>query len=209
MAQRGNYDHLFKILIIGESGVGKTAIMQRFCENTFEPVYISTVGVDFKPKVIKVGNKTVKMQLWDTAGQDRFRNITASYYRGTQGVLIVYDVTDRSSFDKVSSWFTEVRDRTENDPPVIILVGNKTDLMEHAVVKQEAVEQLARQLGGVQTFTCSAKDGSGIDEVFNALTQSIISKVGVTGGKKDDENVIKLNGKGGNGSKGDNGSGCC
>ena len=98
---KGSYDHLFKILIIGESGVGKTAIMQRFCENTFEPVYISTVGVDFKPKVIKVNNKTVKMQLWDTAGQDRFRNITASYYRGTQGVLIVYDVSDKTSFDKV------------------------------------------------------------------------------------------------------------
>ncbi|EDR22979.1 hypothetical protein, conserved [Entamoeba dispar SAW760] len=206
---RGNYDHLFKILIIGESGVGKTAIMQRFCENTFEPVYISTVGVDFKPKVIKVGNKTVKMQLWDTAGQDRFRNITASYYRGTQGVLIVYDVTDRASFDKVSSWFTEVRDRTENDPPVIILVGNKTDLMDHAAVKQEAVEQLARQLGGVQTFTCSAKDGSGIDEVFNALTQAIISKVGCAPGKKEDPSVVQLGGKSGSQPAQKSEGGCC
>ncbi|KAL7713890.1 Sphingomyelin phosphodiesterase [Entamoeba marina] len=203
---RTNYDHLFKILIIGESGVGKTAIMQRFCENTFEPVYISTVGVDFKPKVIKVGNKTVKMQLWDTAGQDRFRNITASYYRGTQGVLIVYDVTDRTSFDKVSSWFTEVRDRTENDPPVIILVGNKTDV-DHSAVKQEAVEQLARQLGGVQCFTCSAKDGSGVDEVFNALTQSIISKVGNTE-KKTDGGVIDIKDKKTTTSGGKEG-GCC
>ena len=79
---------------------------------------------------------------------------------------------------QVSSWFTEVRDRTENDPPVIVLVGNKTDLAEHSAIKDEAVEQLARQLGGVQTFKCSAKDGSGVDEIFNALTEAIMRKVG-------------------------------
>ncbi|KAL7712134.1 Sphingomyelin phosphodiesterase [Entamoeba marina] len=187
---RVSYDHLFKILLIGESGVGKTAITQRFCENTFDPVYISTVGVDFKPKVIKVSNKTIKMQLWDTAGQERFRNITASYYRVTQGVLIVYDVTDRSSFDRVSSWFTEVKERTECDPPVIILVGNKTDL-EHSTVSQEAVEQLSRQLGGVQCYTCSAKEGTGVNEIFNNLTQTIISRMPSINKKIDEVVEIK------------------
>ena len=121
-------------------------------------------------------------------------------------MLIVYDVTDKTSFDKVSSWFTEVKDRTENDPPVIILVGNKTDLADRTAVKQEAVEQLARQLGGVQCFTCSAKSGSGIDDVFNALTQAIIAKVGGEDKKPQNDGGVDIRTGGGDGG---NDKSCC
>ena len=101
MASRGHIDQMFKIIIIGESGVGKTAIMQRLCENTYDTVYVTTVGVDFKPKILEIGKKRIKMQIWDTAGQERFRNITASYYRNAQGVVIVYDRTNPATLEKV------------------------------------------------------------------------------------------------------------
>ena len=97
-------DFTFKILIIGESAVGKTAILKRYCDDEFHEEMISTIGVDFKSKIVTYENKTIKLQLWDTAGQERFRNITSSYYRGTQGCLIVYDVTKRGSFEMVCSF---------------------------------------------------------------------------------------------------------
>ena len=125
---KNDYDHLFKILIIGESGVGKTCLLQRFCENSFDSNFISTIGVDFKKKMMNVEDKKVKLQIWDTAGQERFRNITSSYYRGTQGCLIVYDVNDPVTLQKVAEWFTEITDRTLENPPVIYIVGNKIDL---------------------------------------------------------------------------------
>ena len=94
-------DYIFKILVIGESGVGKTAILERYCENVFNESLLSTVGVDFKAKFLTVDGKTTKLQLWDTAGQEKFRNITSSYYRGTHGCIVAYDVTDVNTFEKV------------------------------------------------------------------------------------------------------------
>ena len=98
-------DYTFKILIIGEPSVGKTAIMERYCEDKFHEELISTIGVDFNSKIERVDNTTIKLQLWDTAGQERFRNVTSSYYKGTQGCLVVYDVTDKQSFEKVCFYF--------------------------------------------------------------------------------------------------------
>ena len=205
MAQRGNYDHLFKILIIGESGVGKTAIMQRFCENTFEPVYISTVGVDFKPKILNIRGKVVKMQIWDTAGQERFRNITASYYRNAQGVIIVYDVNDVATLEKVDGWFNEVKERTGSNPPVVFLVGNKSDSPNPTVTK-EMVKNVVSKLGGIPDYNCSAKEGTGVSEIFNALAETMMDKVSKTGGATgaSDEHTSLT---GGNQSKKE--GGCC
>ena len=100
--QQQQVDYSFKILIIGESAVGKTAILERYCEDEFHDDLISTIGVDFKSRLVTLQDKTIKLQLWDTAGQERFRNITSSYYRGTHGCLVVYDVTDVNSFEKVA-----------------------------------------------------------------------------------------------------------
>ncbi|EDR27589.1 hypothetical protein, conserved [Entamoeba dispar SAW760] len=204
MAAKAHYDHLFKILIIGESGVGKTAIMQRLCEDTYDNVYISTVGVDFKPKILNIRNKTVKMQIWDTAGQERFRNITASYYRNAQGVIIVYDVNDIGTLEKVDSWFNEVKERTGANPPVVFLVGNKSD-SPNPTVSKEMVKNVVNKLGGIPEYNCSAKEGTGVNEIFNALAEAMMDKSnqGSNGSSKPNE-LTNLTDK-----PKDNGKGCC
>ncbi|BFU22644.1 Rab family GTPase [Entamoeba histolytica HM-1:IMSS-B] len=163
-------DMTFKILIIGESAVGKTAILERYCENEFHDELISTIGVDFKSRIINYQGKTVKLQLWDTAGQERFRNITSSYYRGTHGCLIVYDVTDITSFEKITYWINELNDCSIK--PEILVVGNKID-SEDAVVTSEIAEKFCRLSGGLRSMRCSAKTGENVESIFNVLVDSI------------------------------------
>ena len=103
-----DYDYLFKMLIIGNSGVGKSCLLLRYAENSFNENFFNTIGVDFKLKTVKHENDVIKLQIWDTAGQERFRTLTASYYRGAQGIIIVYDVTDRETFDNVRTWINEI-----------------------------------------------------------------------------------------------------
>lgn len=117
-------DYLFKILIVGESGVGKSNLLLRFVDNKFEPSHISTIGVDFKIKTFMVGDQTIKMQIWDTAGHERFRSVVASYYRGAHGALIVYDVGNEESFNSVNDWVKEL-DQAAPAEAVRCIVGNK------------------------------------------------------------------------------------
>lgn len=112
MASR-DYDHLFKLLIIGDSGVGKSSLLLRFSDNTFTGSYITTIGVDFKIKTVNIDDEKVKLQIWDTAGQERFRTITSTYYRGTHGVVIVYDVTNGETFANVKRWLHEIDQNCE------------------------------------------------------------------------------------------------
>merc|ERR1712159_656276 len=98
------YDYLFKLLLIGDSGVGKSCLLFRFADDTYQESYISTIGVDFKIRTVELEGKTIKLQIWDTAGQERFRTITSSYYRGAHGIIVVYDVTDQESFNNVKTW---------------------------------------------------------------------------------------------------------
>ncbi|ELP91388.1 GTP-binding protein YPTM2, putative [Entamoeba invadens IP1] len=163
-------DMTFKILIIGESAVGKTAILERYCDNEFHEELISTIGVDFKSRVINYKGKTIKLQLWDTAGQERFRNITSSYYRGTHGCLIVYDVEEVTTFEKVSYWIDELNDC--NIKPEILVVGNKIDSAD-AVVTAEMSEKYCRLSGGLRSMRCSAKTGENIDQIFETLVEAI------------------------------------
>merc|ERR1711874_641300 len=121
-----DHDHLFKLVLIGDSGAGKSSLLLRFADDTFTENYITTIGVDFRFKTIPVDNKSVKLQIWDTAGQERFRTITSAYYRGADGIVLVFDVTDRESFDHVDDWLTEVN-RYVNDSTMMLLLGNKCD----------------------------------------------------------------------------------
>ena len=199
MSNKQSYDLLFKVLIIGESGVGKTAIMQRCYYDSFDPVYISTIGVDFKPKIINVNGKNVKMQIWDTAGQERFKNITQQYYRGSQGVLIVYDITNLDSFIKIKNWFVELKEKTQESLPTIFIIGNKNDLKDRSVVTEDKVKELLQELGVNVHLLCSAKSGEGVNEIFEKLVLAMMEKSKPE--TKEKVEVIQNNGN--------NTGGCC
>ncbi|GER29223.1 RAB GTPase homolog 1A [Striga asiatica] len=148
------YDYLFKLLLIGDSSVGKSCLLLRFADDSYVDSYISTIGVDFKIRTVEIDGKTSKLQIWDTAGQERFRTITSSYYRGAHGiisngsdsVLIVYDVTEMESFNNVKQWLNEI-DRYANDSVCKLLVGNKCDLVESKVVDTQTAKAQSQCLG--------------------------------------------------------------
>lgn len=140
------YDYLFKLLLIGDSGVGKSCLLLRFADDTYTESYISTIGVDFKIRTIELDGKTIKLQIWDTAGQERFRTITSSYYRGAHGIIVVYDVTDLDSFNNVKQWLHEI-DRYACDNVNKLLVGNKCDMSARKVVDYNTAKEFAEQLG--------------------------------------------------------------
>jgi Ras-related protein Rab-35 len=166
-----DYDHLFKLLIIGDSGVGKSSLLLRFADNTFSPNYITTIGVDFKIRTINVDNQRVKLQIWDTAGQERFRTITSTYYRGTHGVIVVYEVTSGESFNNVKRWLHEIDQNCENVQK--ILVGNKADDPDRRVVSEADARRFADQMG-IRFFETSAKENLNIEEMFNAITRLVL-----------------------------------
>lgn len=166
-----DYDHLFKLLIIGDSGVGKSSLLLRFADNTFSPNYITTIGVDFKIRTITVDDERVKLQIWDTAGQERFRTITSTYYRGTHGVIVVYDVTSGESFANVKRWLHEIDQNCDSVQK--ILVGNKCDDPERRVVVQSDAKRFADQMS-IQFFETSAKDNVNVEEMFNAITRLVL-----------------------------------
>lgn len=166
-----DYDHLFKLLIIGDSGVGKSSLLLRFADNTFSGNYITTIGVDFKIRTILIDGERVKLQIWDTAGQERFRTITSTYYRGTHGVIVVYDATSGESFANVKRWLHEIDQNC--DVVNRILVGNKDDMPERKVVLTEDAQRFAAQMG-IQLFETSAKDNKNVEEMFNSITRQVL-----------------------------------
>jgi small GTP-binding protein len=164
------YDYMFKLLIVGESGVGKTCMLLRFADDLFEEDFLSTIGVDFKVKEMNLNGKRVKLQIWDSAGQERFKNITSSYYRNCSGIIIVYDVTKRDSFDKVTDWIAEVRRFVPTVP--LIIVGNKCDLDNRQVPTAEGQELAQRQ--GLIFLETSAKTNTNIEAAFQEMSKKLI-----------------------------------
>ncbi|CAG4931286.1 unnamed protein product [Parnassius apollo] len=156
------YDYLFKLLLIGDSGVGKSCLLLRFADDTYTESYISTIGVDFKIRTVELDGKTIKLQIWDTAGQERFRTITSSYYRGAHGIIIVYDCTDQDSFSNVKQWLEEI-DRYACDNVNKLLVGNKCDLTTKKVVDYTTANQYAEQLG-IPFLETSAKNSTNVEQ---------------------------------------------
>jgi len=176
------FDYLFKLLVIGDSGVGKSCLLLRFADDTFIESYIATIGVDFKIRTIRLGESVVKLQIWDTAGQERFRTITAAYYRGSHGIMIVYDVTDRDSFDHVRQWLGEV-EKFAAEGVTRFLIGNKCDLSDQRAVTYEEGQELAAAYD-LKFLETSARGNHQVDDAFFLLADEIKSKVqmGNTGG---------------------------
>jgi len=164
-----SYDFLCKIVLIGDSGVGKSNLLSRFTKNEFNLDSKSTIGVEFATRSIQVDNKTVKAQIWDTAGQERYRAITAAYYRGAVGALIVYDISKHGSYANVARWLKELRDHADSNI-VIMLVGNKSDLKHLRAVPTAEGESFSAE-NGLSFIETSALDASNVDSAFqNILT---------------------------------------
>jgi small GTP-binding protein len=176
-----DYDYLFKILLLGSSGVGKTSFLLRYTDDTFTKQYLATIGCDFKNRKIDHLGQTVKVQLWDTCGGERFRTITQSYYRRVQGIILAYSVDDRSSFEHIPNWMREIsRHVAENGS--IFLTGNKCDSEDRVVSWEEGLE-MAQKLG-VPYFETSAMLGLNVNEVFATICQMILEKNVLTEKKK-------------------------
>ncbi|XP_068982229.1 ras-related protein Rab-43 isoform X1 [Bombus flavifrons] len=168
-----NFDYLFKIVLIGDCGTGKTCVVQRFRSGTFIERHGNTIGVDFSMKTVLIDDKKVKLQIWDTAGQERFRTITQSYYRSANGVIVVYDITKRSTFLSLQHWVEEVR-RYTSSHVLLILVGNKCDLESLREVEKGEAEALCQYLPEVlQVVETSAKENTNIDSVFFYLAAEL------------------------------------
>ena len=164
---------LYKILLLGDSSVGKTCFLMRYTDNTFQEIHMSTIGLDYKLKNIQLEDgKMVKIQIWDTAGQDRFRSITKNYYKGAHGIILIYDITNKKSFENVRTWINQIKEEV-SEKVSIILVGNKIDDEEHRVVATEDGEKIAKELG-LMFFECSAKSGVNIDSTFNELVKKTV-----------------------------------
>ena len=169
------YDHLFKILLIGDSAVGKTSLLLRYVDDTFNSEFQTTIGVDFKISTLNIDGKILKLQLWDTAGQDRFRNIVASYYRGAHGIIIMYDITNPGSLDSINKWYEETQSYLQTSTPKL-LVGNKLDRVNERAVASQKGEELAERLG-MQFIETSAKNSTNVKQAFETMTRMIIRQV--------------------------------
>lgn len=185
------YDYLYKLLLIGDSGVGKSCLLLRFADDTYTESYISTIGVDFKIRTIELDGKVVKLQIWDTAGQERFRTITSSYYRGAHGIIIVYDVSDLESFNNVKQWLQEI-ERYAVDNVNKLLVGNKCDMASKKVVSYKTGKDLADNFN-MPFIETSAKNAHHVEEAFVTMAAEIKSRVQVSMNQSRPVSTAKLN----------------
>lgn len=184
-----SFDYMFKLLIIGNSSVGKTSFLFRYCDDSFTSAFVSTVGIDFKVKQVVRGDKKVKLQIWDTAGQERYRTITTAYYRGAMGFILMYDITNEESFNSVQDWCTQIKTYSWENAQVV-LVGNKCDMEMERVVSTERGRQLADQLG-LEFFETSAKTSQNVKNVFDKLVEIICNKMAESLDKNPNQNAEK------------------
>ncbi|KAM3139288.1 hypothetical protein pb186bvf_008508 [Paramecium bursaria] len=169
------YNFLFKYIIVGDTSVGKSCLLLQYVDRNFRQNHEATIGVEFGAKQIVIKGKTIKIQLWDTAGQESFRSITRSYYRGSIGALLVYDISRRESFQNAISWINEIRNYG-NEKMVICLVGNKLDLEDNRQVSEEEGKELAKRFG-MQFFEVSAKLNQNVDQVFTRISEQVYKKI--------------------------------
>ena len=163
----------YKILILGDTQVGKSCFLTRYADNSFQDEYLSTIGMDYKIKNYQAEDgSTIKLYIWDTAGQDRFRSITRNYYKGADGIILIYDITKKDTFENVRNWINNIKDEAP-DRVVLILVGNKVDDERNRVVPKSEGEEIAKEFN-LPFFECSAKSDINVTPVFDTLIKKII-----------------------------------
>ena len=182
--EESSYELLYKVIIIGDTAVGKSNILSRYVKDEFSSNSKSTVGVELGIKFLKIKNTKTKIQIWDTAGQERYRAITSSYFKGSNGCFIVYDITNEASFNNIENWYEQIQKETSKDI-AILLVGNKCDLEDERKVPIEKGKEKAQNLN-CAFFETSALKKINIDKIFEELVNNIYEK---TGGNKNDDDI--------------------
>jgi len=192
-ARQGVYDCLIKLLMIGDSGVGKSCLLLRFADDSFTTSFITTIGIDFKIKTVEIDGKKLKLQIWDTAGQERFRTITKAYYRSAMGILLVYDVTDRQTFYNVRNWIQSIEQNAEDNVQKI-LIGNKCDMVKDRDVSFDEGQKMADEYR-IKFFETSARTDTNVRDIFLSISSDILSNISDDPKKKlkRDPNVIPVN----------------
>lgn len=200
MTSKNDADHTFKVVIIGESGIGKTALLQRFAEEKYEERYLATIGVDFAVRTIEMQNKRLRLMIWDTCGSERYHTIALTYYRSANGILLVYEVGNRESLEALEFWLEEAETKTNSSmhatsntsfvnvnsnltdysgKPIIVLVGTKSDKVDKSDSITEvnlAADKFAQKYG-IPHVQCSAKTDTNVNEVFGTLTKELIKEI--------------------------------
>ena len=214
MDEENSYDLLYKIVIIGDTNVGKSNILSRYLTNEFTSNTKSTVGVELGIKFLKIKNTSTKIQIWDTAGQERYQAITSSYFRGSDGCFIVYDITNETSFNNIEKWFDKIHEENDKEIPVII-VGNKCDLENERKIPTEKAKEKAQNLK-CAFYETSALNAINIEQIFEELVNTIYDK---TGGNKSDDDIhieivnknkgVNINSENNEENSDNNKKGCC
>ena len=163
---------LYKILLLRDCAVGKSCLLLRYCENSFQESHLATIGLDFRLKTITLeNNRKIRIQIWDTAGEDRFRSITRNYYKGAHGIVLIYDVTDQQSFQHIKDWVDKIKEESK-EGVIIYLVGNKIDLIDKRIITNADGKKLSEEIK-IKYYETSAKDSIGVNEVFENLVKDM------------------------------------
>ena len=187
-------EYVYKVLLLGDTTVGKTCFLMKYTDKTFQDIHMATIGLDYRLKSMKLkSGKNIKLQIWDTAGQDRFRAITKNYYKGSHGIILIYDVTNVQTFENVKQWVSQIREEASANV-IIYIAGNKIDMEEERKVNKEEGEKLAEELG-LPFVETSAKSGININETFEDLVERIDKIYGNSPQKVTRNNLYKAKDK--------------
>lgn len=188
------YNYIFKIILIGDSGVGKTSLMNRYTENTYENSNLATIGVDFKFKTLKLDSNTVKLQIWDTAGQERYKAVASNFYRGAHGIFIVFDLLNKGSFEHLKNWIDELKKKVNIKASNIVILGNKVDEKDKICVSKDDIDNFIKEngLSSDNYHEVSAKNDICVEDSFIGLTKILIEKNGINNTNQLKKKVFKI-----------------